>query len=110
MDKQARIRGFVIRWRQELRDFAEEMDLDPDELTVFASRMFIEMPKAPHPSRAIDVYKREVYASHKGTGKDVRDKDILLEISGGWKTIKEDKDRLKEYEELLRTMINKTYT
>ena len=65
MDKQARIRGFVIRWRQELRDFAEEMDLDPDELTVFASRMFIEMPKAPHPSRAIDVYLRRTQGNRE---------------------------------------------
>jgi len=102
---QERIRSFVNRWHEELRNAADEMNLDPSELAVFVGKMFVSIPKASRPRRAIDVYKREVYATHKGTGKDALDKGILAEISNGWKVIKEDKARLEEYEERARDTV-----
>ncbi len=102
---QERIRSFVNRWHEELRNAADEMNLDPSELAVFVGKMFVSIPKASRPRRAIDVYKREVYATHKGTGKDALDKGILAEISNGWKVIKEDKARLEEYEERARATV-----
>jgi len=71
-------RGFVDRWHQELRNAAEEMNLNPHDVAIFAGRAFVEMPKAARPLRAIDIYKREIYATYKRTGKDACDKSIML--------------------------------